>query len=451
LLATENDGTWGTGVDGALPANANGYPGAFLSSVSCTAPGNCTAVGSYNSYTVGKEFTEREGMVFTATPTTATLATSGPLGGAFAGSPISASRVSATLAGGSDPTGAITFTVFGPQSSPPTSCVSGGTTVGTGNAYGDGTYQPSAAFTPPSPGEYWWYASYGGDTGDEPATSTCGGVGMAETTVVSKATPTLSVSGPLGGVAGSPVSASSISAMLASGSAPTGTIAFTVFGPQSSPPTSCTSGGTMVGTASINGNGAYQPSASFTPPSSGDYWWFASYGGDPGDEPAASACGALMAQTLVAAAPMTPSSSGTESSGSGSGAVSGTGAKTPAPALSGVKLGSKSSTGKVGIALKLTLSQPATIKVLVAQNVKGHKLKGVCKPAAKKGKSCTITVKRRTLTFSGSAGSNSLALDLASLGTGSYTVTITAENANGKSTPIKLPFTITNKGVRSVA
>jgi hypothetical protein len=442
LLATENDGTWGAGINGTLPANATGDPGAFLSSVACTSPGRCTAVGSYNSYN-GGSVVEREGMVFTAAPVTASLSASGPLGGAFAGSPISASRVSATLAGGSDPTGAIAFTVFGPQSSPPTSCVSGGTTVGTGNAYGDGTYQPSAAFTPPSPGEYWWYASYGGDAGDEPSTSTCG-AGMAETTVVPKVAPTLSVSGPMGGTAGSAIPASSISATLAGGSAPTGTIAFTVFGPQSSPPTSCTSGGTMVGTASINGNGTYQPSASFTPPSSGDYWWYASYGGDPGDEPAASACGALMAQTLVVAAPTTPSSSGTGSSGSGSGAVSGTGAKTPAPALSGVKLGSKSSTGKKGMALKLTLSQAATIKILIAQNVKGHKHGGVCEPSAKKGKSCTTTVKRRTLTFSESAGSNALELKLAGLGKGSYMATITAENANGKSTPIKLTFTITN-------
>ena len=338
LLVTENDGTWGPGINGALPANATGN-GAFLSSVSCTAPGRCSAVGSYRADN-GGDYAPEEGMVFTATPVTASLSASGPLGGAFAGSPISASRISATLAGGSDPTGAITFTVFGPQSSPPTSCASDGTTVGPGSAYGDGTYHPSAGFTPPSPGKYWWYASYGGDAGDEPAGSTCG-AGMAETTVAPKATPTISASGAMGGTAGSPIGASSISATLAGGSAPTGTITFTVYGPQSSPPTSC-AGGTAVGTASVNGNGTYQPSSGFTPAAPGEYWWYASYGGDAGDEPAASACGALMAQTLVVAAPTTPSRSGTESSGSGSGAVSGTGAETPAPALSGVKLGSKS-------------------------------------------------------------------------------------------------------------
>ncbi len=444
LLVTENDGTWGPGIDGALPANANGDPGAFLSSVSCTSPGNCTAVGSYGSYKSGGTVVETEGMVFTATPATAYLSASGPLGGAFAGSPISTSSISAALTGGSAPSGAITFTVFGPQSSPPSSCTSGGTTVAAASAYGDGTYHPSGAYTPPSPGDYWWYASYGGDAGDEPAASACG-ASMAETTVVSKAIPTLSASGPMGGTAGSPLAASSISATLAGGSAPTGTITFTVYGPQSSPPTSCASGGTTVGTASVNGNGTYQPSAGFTPPSPGEYWWYAGYSGDAGDEPAASACGALMAQTLVAAAPTSPSSSGSGSVGPGSGMGTGIGAKTPAPTLSGVKLGSRRSTGKKDIALKLTISQAATIKVLIAQIVNGHKVRGVCKPTAKKGKSCTTTVEKRTLTFSESAGSNTFKLKLAGLGKGSYTATIIVQNANGRSTPIKLTFTIAHK------
>jgi hypothetical protein len=439
LLATENDGTWGAGINGTLPANATGDPGAFLSSVVCTSPGRCTAVGSYNSYN-GGSVVEREGMVFTAVPATAFLSASGPLGGAFAGSPISASSISAALAGGSAPSGPITFTVFGPQATAPSSCTSGGTVVGTASAYGDGTYQPPASFTPPSPGKYWWHASYGGDAGDEPATSTCG-ERMTETTVVPKAAPTLSVSGPLSGTAGSPIPASSISATLAGGSAPTGAIAFTMFGPQSSRPTSCASGGMAVGTASVNGNGTYQPSAGFTPPSPGEYWWYVSYGGDAGDEPAASACGPLMAQTFVAAAPTTPSSSGTGSNGSGSG----TGLKTPAPALSGVKLGSARSTAKKGIALKLLLSQSATIKILITQTVKGHKPRGVCKPTAKKGKSCTAMVVKRTLTFSGSAGSNALELRLVGLRKGSYTATILAENANGTSSAVRLAFTITNK------
>jgi hypothetical protein len=445
VLVTENDGMWGPGIDAALPANATGDPGAFLSSVSCTSPGSCTAVGSYNSYT-GASVVERQGMVFTATPATAILSASGPLGGAFAGSPISASAISATLAGGSAPSGPITFTVFGPRPSPPSSCTSGGTTVAAASAYGDGTYNPSTDFTPTSPGEYWWYASYGGDAGDEPAVSTCG-PGMAETAVVPKATPTLSTSATMmDAVAGSPIPASSISATLAEGTAPTGTITFTVFGPQSSPPSSCASGGTAVGTANVNGNGPYQPSLGFTPPSAGEYWWYASYGGAAGDEPAASACGPLMAQVLVAAAPMTVSSPGSGSSPvSGSGAGTGTAARPPATTLSRLEIDSKHLTAKKVITLKLTSSQAATIEVLIAETVTGHKLRGVCKHTAKTGGRCTTTAKRRTVTFSGSPGSNTFKIKLAGLGKGRYTATITAENANGESTPIKLTFTIADR------
>jgi hypothetical protein len=437
LLLTESAQTWGPTLEAQPPTNAGPSPETYLTSVSCSLPDNCTAVGDY----VEREG-HQQGLILTATPTTADLSVSGPLGGAFAGSPIPASSISAALAGGSAPTGTITFTVFGPQASPPSSCTSGGTTVGTASASGDWTYQPSTGFTPPSPGDYWWYARYGGDVGDEPSTSTCG-PDMAETSVLSKVTPTLSTSGPLGGVVGSPITASSISAALAGGSAPTGTITFTVFGPQASPPSSCTSGGTTVGTASVNGSGMYQPSGALTPVAPGEYWWFASYNGDAGDEPATSACGALMAQTLVAAAQTPGSGTGSDPGIGSSSPGSGTSAKMPPPTLSRVKLGSKRSTGKKDIALTLTLSQPATIKVLIAENVKAHKHGGVCNPGAKKGKRCTATVEKRALTFSASAGPSALELKLAGLGTGSYTATVIAETANHKSNAVTLTFAIT--------
>jgi hypothetical protein len=48
LIVTESSGTWRTGVEAALPANANATdPGAGLSSVSCASVGNCSAIGSY--------------------------------------------------------------------------------------------------------------------------------------------------------------------------------------------------------------------------------------------------------------------------------------------------------------------------------------------------------------------------------------------------------------------
>jgi hypothetical protein len=49
LLLTETSGSWAPGVEGVLPANAGTNPnyGAYLSSVSCASVGNCTAIGGY--------------------------------------------------------------------------------------------------------------------------------------------------------------------------------------------------------------------------------------------------------------------------------------------------------------------------------------------------------------------------------------------------------------------
>ena len=85
------------------------------------------------------------------------------------------------------------------------------------------------------------------------------------------------------------------------------------------------------------------------------------------------------------------------------------------------------------------------IEVVIAQNVKGHRLRGVCIPVADKRHACTITVPRRTLTFSASAGSNTFKLKLAGPSRGSCSATVTARDANGTSQRVKLTFTITNR------
>lgn len=50
LLLTETAGKWATGVEAVLPANAGAsaaIPGAFVRQVSCASAGNCSAVGTY--------------------------------------------------------------------------------------------------------------------------------------------------------------------------------------------------------------------------------------------------------------------------------------------------------------------------------------------------------------------------------------------------------------------
>ena len=48
LLLTEASGTWATGVEPSLPANAGTNPDGQVESVSCASAGNCTAVGDYD-------------------------------------------------------------------------------------------------------------------------------------------------------------------------------------------------------------------------------------------------------------------------------------------------------------------------------------------------------------------------------------------------------------------
>jgi hypothetical protein len=177
LLLTETAGSWATGVEATLPATAYSSQGVSLDSVSCAPAGNCTAVGRYFDSSENMQ-----GLLLSSTPATPSLSVSVPSSGT-AGNSISAASVSATLSAGASPTGSLTFKVFGPQSSAPTSCTSGGTTVGSPvTVSGNGISNPSAGFTPPSAGDYWWFASYTGDSNNSPASSSCG-ASMAETAV----------------------------------------------------------------------------------------------------------------------------------------------------------------------------------------------------------------------------------------------------------------------------
>ena len=67
---TETNGTWGTGVEASLPANANPDSEAYIEGLSCASPGNCAAVGEYYDGAVDEPeiflLTETEGTWGTA-------------------------------------------------------------------------------------------------------------------------------------------------------------------------------------------------------------------------------------------------------------------------------------------------------------------------------------------------------------------------------------------------
>jgi len=175
-VVTEVDGTWSSGTAVATSVITDGL--AQVNAISCPSVGNCAVGGvidNADSYQVA--FVAGE----TPAPPSPVLSVSAP-GSGMAGVSIGAGSIGSTVSGGSSPTGTVTFKVFGPEPSAPASCA-GGTIVGSATIAGDGSYSPGGGFTPTSAGDYWWYASYGGDAGNNPAASTCG-AGMAETDVL---------------------------------------------------------------------------------------------------------------------------------------------------------------------------------------------------------------------------------------------------------------------------
>lgn len=352
LLLTEISGAWAQGIVAPLPADAAPNPNASLSSVSCAAAGNCTAVGRYTNgsgNSIPLLLTETSGTWApgAAASLPANLPATGQSVNFLSVSCVSAGNCSAggyyvdtsggnqglllnqvagvwgPAIGASLPANASTTLQNASLSS--VSCVSAGACMAVG-AYSDssanregllvseasGTWGPGLEASLPA------NAATIGPTVNLNSVScvsagNCSAVGYYSVTNVNRHgvllttapfQPGVTVSAPATGTSGSPIAASSVAAVLTGGSAATGTIAFTLFGPQSSAPSSCASGGTPVGSATVAGDGSYHPAAAFTPAKPGNYWWYASYSGDGGNDPEGSACGASMPDTVITAPPV---------------------------------------------------------------------------------------------------------------------------------------------------
>ena len=195
---------------------------------------------------------------------------------------------SATLSGGFDPTGTITFALF-----------QGSTLVDTETATvtGNGTYATPTGFTLPSggaaAGAYQWVAVYGGDANNAKVSD---GNPVAEQVTVNPASPTLVTTASPSTVtlpAPTPTTLTD-SAVLSGGFNPTGNIVFTLTSP----------GGATVDTetVAVTGNGTYTTPTGFTLPTTGTvagtYTWTAQYSGDPNNA-AADDQGGTAEQTVV--------------------------------------------------------------------------------------------------------------------------------------------------------
>ena len=78
---------------------------------------------------------------------------------------------SATLSGGYNPTGSITFKLYGPSATPV--CTNLVFTSSPVTVNGNGTYGP-VSFSPAATGSYYWIASYSGDTNNSAVSGACG-------------------------------------------------------------------------------------------------------------------------------------------------------------------------------------------------------------------------------------------------------------------------------------
>lgn len=107
-----------------------------------------------------------------------------------------------------------------------------------------------------------------------------------------KSSPTLSTQASPSALLGGPVYDT---ATLAGGNAPTGTIAFRLYGPDDA---NCNGPVVFTTSTTVAGNGSYQ-SAAFTPSAAGTYRWTADYSGDGKNNAALSACNAASESVLI--------------------------------------------------------------------------------------------------------------------------------------------------------
>jgi hypothetical protein len=196
---------------------------------------------------------------------------------------------SAVLSGGVNPTGTITFTLFGPNNA---TCSGAPTFTSTVPVAGNGTYG-SGNFTPVAAGTYRWIANYSGDANNTATANACNGAN--ENVVVGPVGPavvtTASAAALLGGVI-------SDSAVLSGGTNPTGTILFKLYGPNDA---TCSGAIIFTSTIPVASNAAYG-SGTFTPTLAGTYRWIANYSGDVNNAATANACNAANESVIVGVA-----------------------------------------------------------------------------------------------------------------------------------------------------
>ncbi len=192
----------------------------------------------------------------------------------------------ATIAGGFNPNGTITFSLYGPNN---TTCNAPAAFTSAVSVTGNGPYT-SAAFTANTAGTYRFTAAYSGDTNNNPAATACNAANanVAVTTAAATLTAAASPSLPAGG-------AITDTATIAGATTPTGTVTFTLYGPND---TTCSATPAFNSTSSVTANATYT-SGAYTATAAGTYRFTAAYSGDTNNTAAATACNAANQNVTV--------------------------------------------------------------------------------------------------------------------------------------------------------
>jgi hypothetical protein len=208
---------------------------------------------------------------------------------------------SATLSGGSAPTGHMSFAAYGPgdaDCSPPAAFTTAVTVFDNSTVLSNGVDD----FVPTQAGTYRWVATYSGDANNSTVSSTCNDPG--ESNSVGRFDPTISTQvgadAPLGG------SIHDTAVITGGSDSLTGDVTFTAYGPDDA---DCSGPAAFTTTVSSNGNNGTVDSNGlnkFTPPSAGTYRWVASYSGDASDSAASGKCNDPHETSVVSAVTRAP-------------------------------------------------------------------------------------------------------------------------------------------------
>src|SRR5437870_2427262 len=155
----------------------------------------------------------------------------------------------ATLSNGTSPTGTISFSIYGPNDA---TCSGTATNAGSATVSGNGSYS-SSAVTENEIGRASCRESERGEVDNKAVTTQCNEAG--ENSTANKASPTITTSAT---ATATPRGTIQDTATLSNGTSPTGTISFSIYGPNDA---TCSGTATNAGSATVSGNGSYSSSA----------------------------------------------------------------------------------------------------------------------------------------------------------------------------------------------